>query len=177
MKFAVRNRSNLLLHYFLKIKYTANIKKPNPIAWFNLKLSFLKNTIVKTVNTVNVITSWITFNCQSVNGPPFSTKPILLAGTWKEYSNSAIPQLINITPARLKPLNQVHCLNFKWPYQAKVIKVLDNIKRPIVIKAFFIGIIIRFYIVHQTSYIVLSVSFHYIFSKQCASSYFLLCPK
>ncbi len=88
---------------------------------------------VKIVNTTSVITSWITFNCQRENGPPFSAKPILFAGTWKMYSKRAMPQLIRITAKRLSPLNDDISLNFKCPYQANVIKVFDNIRSKIVV--------------------------------------------
>ena len=83
-------------NYFLKIKNTANIKHKKPIKWLSLKVSVLKNIIVKIVKIVRVITSCITLSCKSENGPPFSENPILFAGTWKQYSNNAIPQLINI---------------------------------------------------------------------------------
>jgi hypothetical protein len=55
-------------------------------------------------------------------------KPIRFAGTWKEYSNNAIPQLIKIIATRLKFLNQFIWPNFRCPYQAKVIKVLDTMR-------------------------------------------------
>ena len=118
--------------YFLKIKYTANIRKPNPIRWLILNVSFLKNISENAVNTINVIASWITFNCQSVNGPPFSTNPILFAGTWAEYSKRAMPQLIKITEIKFRLLNHANCLNFKWPYQAVVIKIFDKMSNAIV---------------------------------------------
>jgi hypothetical protein len=35
----------------------------------------------KMEKTVRVMTSCMTFSCQMENGPPFSMKPILLAGT------------------------------------------------------------------------------------------------
>src|ERR1041385_697473 len=49
-----------------------------------------------------------------------------LAGTWKVYSKKAIPQLISVT---------FHSGTFwylRWPYQAKVIKMLE-IKRKIIV--------------------------------------------
>lgn len=118
--------------YFLKIKYTARIRKQNPIAWFSLKDSFLKTNIVKSEKTIKVITSCITFNCHKLNGPPFSLKPILFAGTWKEYSNKAIPQLISIIIGKVKLLNQLISLNLRCPYHAIVINMLDSISKPMV---------------------------------------------
>ncbi len=49
--------------------------------WFILMLSFLKNKKVKTIKTTSVITSCNTFSSTKEKGPPFSLKPILLAGT------------------------------------------------------------------------------------------------
>ena len=49
--------ASISLDYFLKIKYTARIKKPNPIKWFTLKVSFLKKISVNAVKTTKVITS------------------------------------------------------------------------------------------------------------------------
>jgi hypothetical protein len=43
--------------YFLKIKYTAKIRKAKPIRWFILNVSVLNKTRVNNVNIVNVITS------------------------------------------------------------------------------------------------------------------------
>lgn len=83
-------------HYFLKMKYTARTRKQKPMRWFMRNVSFLKAIIVNIENTVIVMTSCMTFSCQRLNGPPFSMKPILLAGTWKQYSKKAIPQLIRI---------------------------------------------------------------------------------
>ena len=89
---AVRSNSNVWINvYFLKMKYTASIKNPNPIKWFVLNVSSLKKKSVKAVNTTNVITSWITFSCHRLKGPPFPENPILFAGTCAEYSKSAMP--------------------------------------------------------------------------------------
>ena len=41
---------------------------------------------------VRVMTSCITLSCISENGPPFSAKPIRLAGTISMYSKNAMPQ-------------------------------------------------------------------------------------
>ena len=90
-------------------------------------------------NTVRVITSWITFSCQMENGPPFSIKPILLAGTWKQYSKKAKPQLNKIISGKPKLLNQLKSLSFRWPYQAKVMKMLEMISNIIVYTAFMQG--------------------------------------
>ncbi len=80
------------------------------------------------------ITSWISFNCHILKGPPFKLEPILFAGTIKLYSKRAIPQLIKmvvISPAFFK--NETS-LNRKCPYQAMVIKVLEAIKSKMVMR-------------------------------------------
>lgn len=41
------------------------------------------------------------------------------AGTWKQYSKNAIPQLTKITA------HSADDLNFKCPYHAKVMKILE----------------------------------------------------
>ena len=84
------------------------------------------------------MTSWITFSCQRLNGPPYSRNPILLAGTWKQYSKNAIPQLTRIMLNSPRLLNQFICLNFRCPYHASVMKLFDRIKRAIVQTGLFI---------------------------------------
>lgn len=74
---------------------------------FNVRVSPLKNISVKIVNMVSERNSWITLSCQRLNGPPLLINPILLAGTMKLYSISAIPQLNNITNGNDNLLNQV----------------------------------------------------------------------
>src|SRR5277367_335492 len=49
-----------------------------------------------------------------------------LAGTWKQYSKKAIIQLIMIT------LNNGTSRYFSWPYQAKVMKMLETVSRAMV---------------------------------------------
>src|SRR5579864_3186322 len=55
-----------------------------------------------------------------------SYEPIRFAGTWKQYSKKAMPQLARITfqSASLRYL--------RWPYQAKVIKIFETVSRTIV---------------------------------------------
>ena len=114
------------------MKYTANTRKTKPIIWFSRNVSVLKKSKEKSRNTIRVMTSWMTFNSTKEKGPPFCLKPIRLAGTWKKYSKSAIPQLINIMDTNVRFSNHFMSLNFKWPYQATVIKVLESTSRPIV---------------------------------------------
>lgn len=49
-----------------------------------------------------------------------------------------MPQLIKIMLTKPKLLNQFICLNFRCPYQAKVINAFDSISSPMVRSAFFI---------------------------------------
>ena len=73
-------------------------------------------------NTIKVMTSCIIFNCAAEN----LAWPMRLAGTWKQYSAKAISQLTRIT------FHIADCLNFKWPYHAKVIKTFEIVSRMIV---------------------------------------------
>ena len=50
-------------------------------------------TSANSVKTESETTSWMTFSYQIENGPPNCDDPMRLAGTWKQYSNSAMPQL------------------------------------------------------------------------------------
>ena|ERR1035437_7575330 len=126
----------LTVDYFLKIKYTARIRKIKPIKWFSLNDSCLNIIRVKQTKTINVITSWITLSSTNENGPPFSLKPILLAGTCNMYSKKAIPQLIRTMTISGKLSNHFSSLNFKCPYQANVIKMFDRTRRSIVLNCF-----------------------------------------
>jgi hypothetical protein len=74
-----------------------------------------------------------------LKGPPFPENPILFAGICAAYSNKAILQLNKITPAKLRPENQVYCLNFKCPYQAMVMNTFDTIKSAMVTIPFIIN--------------------------------------
>jgi len=110
--------------------------------WFHFKLCSLKAIKVNTVKTSNVITSCMTFSCTSEKGPPFSLNPIRLAGTWNIYSNRAMDQLIRMMENKPSLLNQLQCENFRCPYQAIVINVLERTSSPMVNKAFMINFFI-----------------------------------
>ena len=92
------------------------------------------------VKIVKVITSWITLSCQMLKGPPFSIYPNLFAGTWNAYSKRAINQLIRIMLSNPKLLNHEISLNLRCPYHANVMKVLEIIKKAIVISPLAIEI-------------------------------------
>lgn len=78
------------------------------------------------------MTSWMTFSCMSEKGPPLPVKPILLAGTCREYSKKAIAHENTMTPMSGQLLEMFICCNFKWPYHAKVMKMFDPIRSNIV---------------------------------------------
>src|ERR1700693_5324262 len=50
-----------------------------------------------------------------------------LAGTWKQYSAKAMSQLMTMT------LNSGAWRYFRWPYQAKVMKMLERVRSRIVV--------------------------------------------
>jgi hypothetical protein len=76
----------------------------------------------KNENTTKVTISWIVLSCAALN----VWMPIRLAGTWKQYSKKAIPQLMSVT------FHSCTFWYFKWPYHAKVIKILERIKNTMV---------------------------------------------
>src|SRR6267143_2432993 len=57
------------------------------------------------------------FNCAALNW----YEPMRFAGTWKQYSKKAIPQLARIT------FQSASLRNFRWPYHAKVMKMLEMV--------------------------------------------------
>ena len=56
-----------------------------------------------------------------------SYEPMRFAGTWKQYSKKAMPQLTRIT------FQRAEVRNFKWPYQAKVMKIFEMVRRMMVL--------------------------------------------
>src|ERR1700704_2192468 len=61
-------------------------------------------------------------SCAALN----SYEPMRLAGTWKQYSKKAMPQLARRT-------FQIASLRYlRWPYQAKVMKIFEMVSRRIV---------------------------------------------
>src|ERR1700747_2756195 len=76
----------------------------------------------KTENTDSVITSWMVLSCAVVN----SYEPMRFAGTWKQYSKNAMPQLARMT------FHNASLRYLRWPYQAKVMKMFETVKNKIV---------------------------------------------
>jgi len=80
--------------------------------------------MANTVKIVSVIASCTIFNWKPEKPPP--KKPKRLAGTVRQYSKNAIPQLISTA------FHKVMSLSFRCQYQANVIKMLDEKRRRIV---------------------------------------------
>ena len=87
-------------------------------------------TSAKTVKTEREMTSWMTLSSQIEKGPPNSADPMRLAGTWKQYSKRAIPQLSRMMKIRLKRSSRD--LKAICPYQASVMKALEMTSRAMV---------------------------------------------
>ena len=84
-------------------------------------------TSANSVKTESETTSWMTFSSQIENGPPNCDDPMRLAGTWKQYSNRAMPQLSSTIASM--PKRSSLDLNAMWPYQASVMKAFDMMSR------------------------------------------------
>src|ERR1700726_2701564 len=70
-------------------------------------------------------------SCAALN----SYEPMRLAGTWKQYSKKAMPQLARMT------FQSASLRYFRWPYQAKVMKIFEMVSRRIVrIVGFVLGV-------------------------------------
>ena len=87
------------------------------------------------VNTVSETTSWMTFSCIKLKGPPRSMKPMRLAGIMKLYSNKATPHDAKIMSMSGQLVVIFISSNFRFPYQAKVMKILETTNIAIVKKA------------------------------------------
>src|SRR5580693_4074783 len=74
------------------------------------------------VNTTSVMHSWRILSWKTDH----SLEPMRFAGTWKMYSNNAIPQLARIT------IQSGWSLNFKCPYQARFMNVFEMVSRMMV---------------------------------------------
>src|ERR1041385_3038064 len=85
-------------------------------------MSCLRYQMEKNENTTKVTISWIVLSCAALN----VWMPMRLAGTSKQYSKKAIPQLMSVT------FHNGTFWYFKWPYHAKVIKILERIKNTMV---------------------------------------------
>ncbi len=67
----------------------------------------------------------MSFSCHMLKGPPLIELPSLLAGTIRQYSKKAMPQLMRIAVSNPEFLRKEISLYRRWPYQAMVINVLD----------------------------------------------------
>jgi hypothetical protein len=66
------------------------------------------------------------FEFEQIERSPVTTYPIRLAGTWKMYSKNASPQLIRMTASKPRCCKAGIFLNWRWPYQAKVMNTFDR---------------------------------------------------
>ena len=73
------------------------MRQKNAAKWFHWSPCPLNMRVMITVNTVREITSWMTFSCMRLNGPPLSMNPILFAGTCAQYSRKATAHEKRIT--------------------------------------------------------------------------------
>ena len=96
--------------------------------WFQWRPSFWNIRCANMAKTTSDTHSWITLSCTKENGPPFPTKPIRFAGTWQQYSKKAISHENAITPISGQLDETPVCCNFKWPYQANVMKTLLSMR-------------------------------------------------
>ena len=87
------------------------------------------------------MTSWMVLSCAAVNVP----WPMRLAGTWKQYSAKTISQL-----TRMASMSGVF-LYFKCPYHAKVIKMLEIIRKIMVVtrNLFWLNAYFRKYLISK----------------------------
>ena len=78
---APEGRRSFIARYLRNTSQTAAMRQAKAAKWFQWSASPRKNTTVKMVNTVKVITSWITLSCISEKAPPLPWKPRRFAGT------------------------------------------------------------------------------------------------
>lgn len=119
-------------NYLRNAKNTASRMQTNESMWLRRSVSVLKTSSANAVKTDKEITSCNIFNSKSENGPPFSRNPILFAGTWKQYSKNAMPQLMRMTIINGSALNFPKPCIFRWPYHARVMKMLEITRSAIV---------------------------------------------
>ena len=132
-------KSNGIFFYFKKAKNTAAIMNRNATMWFHWSVSVWNTVTAMVVKTVSEIASWIIFNCIKLKGPPLMRLPMLLAGIIKQYSRKASPQEARMTRISGQSVLMCISLSLRLPYQAKVMKMLEQQRRRIVkIPAFII---------------------------------------
>ena len=129
--------------YFMNTKYTAATRQINAAMWFQCKDWPWKRILAMMANTMRDMHSWITFSWTSEKGPPLPWNPILLAGTWQQYSKKAIPHENAMTPIKGQLLVTPVCWRRKCPYQASVMKMLLRQRRSIVYIPFISSQILR----------------------------------
>ena len=110
--------------------------------WFQWSCCPWKHIIAMTVNTLMEMTSWMTFSCMRLKGPPAMSDPMVLAGMRKQYSTPATSHDRRITLGIDHPSDMWRCLSKRFPYQAKVMNVFEQINSSIVYNPFMFTIIL-----------------------------------
>ena len=106
--------------------------QPKAAIWFHCMGWLLNTRAQMSVKTVSEMHSWMILSCIRLNGPPLMSEPILLAGTMKLYSRNATPHETRMIRISGHPSEMCISESLSWPYQAKVMKMLDTIRRSIV---------------------------------------------
>ena len=101
--------------------------------------SLLKTVATMIVKTVREMHSARILSCMRLKGPPLIWLPIRLAGIIKLYSKKATPHEVRMMSINGQLVLIFISVSLRFPYHAKVMKILLIIKRIIVVKA--LGII------------------------------------
>ena len=129
--------------YFRKTKKTARTRQAKAAKWFHWSGWPLKTNSTMIEKTVREMTSWMTLSCIRLKGPPLPLKPMRLAGTVRQYSKKAMPHEKRITRISGHPVEIFISCNLRCPYQAKVIKMLEQTSIRIVQRACIMNSIFR----------------------------------
>ena len=78
------------------------------------------------------------YHLQLDQGKWAASKPILLAGTWKQYSTRAMPHERPIMRYSGQLFDTPDVCSFRWPYHAKVMNTLAITSMAMVNRAVFI---------------------------------------
>ncbi len=98
----------------MNISQAAAAISANPAQWFHFS-DWPREVVENTANTSRVITSCMPLSC----GAESTTLPRRLAGTCRQYSKKAMPQLTRMTA------NNGDDQSFRCPYQAMVMKMFE----------------------------------------------------
>ena len=102
----------------------------------------LKTVATMTVKTKREMHSCIILSCMREKGPPVICEPMRLAGIIKVYSKKAIPHERTMMPINGQSLIRFICWSLRLPYQAKVMKTLEQMSIKMVINPFGIAVVL-----------------------------------